>query len=464
MKNTLNIHLPRSLLCLAGLGLLATQPLFAKNPNLIVILTDDQGYNDVGFNGGTEIPTPHIDTIASNGIRFTNGYVSYSVCGPSRAGLLTGRYQDRFGFTRNPTIDPSVPHAGIPLEEKNIAEVLSPTGYQSMIIGKWHMGSHPQNHPLNRGFDEFYGFLAGGHQYFPSELTLNDLSEVSKKWEWYRTKLLRDHTRVEETEYLTDAFSREAVSFVERQACSEKPFFLYLAYNAPHAPLQATEKYLKRFKHIKDKKRRTYAAMVSAVDDGVGLLLNALEEKELMEDTIIIFLSDNGGSSKNASDNTPLRDWKASLFEGGVRVPFAIQWKNHLPAGVDYDHPVISLDILPTIAELSGSPVSSERPLDGVNLIPFLTGEKEERPHEQLFWRTLQNDDWAIRKGDIKLVRSRTKEKKADLYDLARDMVESTDLSSSMKKEKNELQTAWDNWEAQLKPLAFPANNYNWWD
>jgi arylsulfatase A-like enzyme len=204
------------LLFVSLLGFCAIQA--ASMPNLIVILTDDQGYQDVGFNGCTDIPTPNIDSIAQNGVRCTNGYVSYPVCGPSRAGLLTGRYQDRFGFTTNPTIDPSVPEAGIPLQEKNIAEVLSTAGYRSMILGKWHMGSHPVHHPLNRGFDEFFGFLSGGHDYFPDNYTLNDLSEVRKKWDWYRTKLIRNRERVEETEYLTDALSREAVAFVERQA------------------------------------------------------------------------------------------------------------------------------------------------------------------------------------------------------------------------------------------------------
>ena len=256
-----------------------------STPNLVIILTDDQGYADVGFNGCKDIPTPNIDSIAKNGVRFTDGYVSFPVCGPSRAGLLTGRYQDRFGFTTNPTIDPSNPIAGIPVEEENMAEVLRKANYKSAIIGKWHMGSHPVHHPLNRGFDHFFGFLSGGHNYFPSNYTLNDLSEVNRIWSWYSTRLMRDRERIDvEGDYLTDILTDAATAFIDRQAESDAPFFVYLAYNAPHAPLQATEKYLSRFPDIADNKRRTYAAMVSAVDDGVGRVLSSLRKHGLEED------------------------------------------------------------------------------------------------------------------------------------------------------------------------------------
>jgi arylsulfatase A-like enzyme len=456
-----------SLICLVsclGFGLAANASASAKAPNLVVILTDDQGYHDVGFNGCEDIPTPNIDTIASNGMRFTNGYVSYPVCGPSRAGLMTGRYQGRFGFTTNPTIDPAVPHAGIPLEEKNIAEVLSQSGYQSMIIGKWHLGTHPQNHPLSRGFNEFYGFLSGGHNYFPEDYDLNDLSEVKKKWDWYRTKLIHNRDKVEAKGYLTDVLSQQAVEFVERQAKSDSPFFLYLAYNAPHTPLQASERYLSRFSHIEDKNRRTYAAMVSAVDDGVGRLLAAIEKAKITEDTVIIFLSDNGGATNNTSSNLPLRGHKATMWEGGVRVPFAVQWKDHIPAGIDYDAPVISLDILATIAKLSNTPVSPERPLDGVNLIPYLTGEKEGVPHEQLTWRAFHNSDFAIRRGDLKLVREKEAKESPLLFDLGQDISESNDLSAKLKKERRAMQRLWDAWEKELEPLAFPTLADVWWE
>ena len=239
-------------------------------PNLIVIMTDDQGYADVGFNGCEDIPTPNIDAIAKNGVKFTRGYVTYPVCGPSRAGFLTGRYQGRFGFSDNPSINPNDPSAGLPVEEETIAEVLKKSNYNNAVIGKWHMGTHPRFHPLERGFDYFFGFLSGGHNYFPEKLNINDLSEVKRKWQWYATKIKENRTVVEIEDYLTDELSQSAVKYIEKQVSNDQHFMLYLAYNAPHTPLQATPKYLSRFDHIKDPKRKTYAAMVSAVDDGVG--------------------------------------------------------------------------------------------------------------------------------------------------------------------------------------------------
>ena len=215
-----------------------------RPPNLVLIVTDDQGWWDVGFNGCTDIPTPNIDRIAREGVRFSDGYVTDSVCGPSRAGLITGRYQDRFGASRNPTIDPSVPDNGVPRTERNLAELLGPRGYKTMAVGKWHLGTHPDLVPSERGFDEFYGFLSGGHRYFPEQLTLEDLSEVDRPWAWYQTKLLHNVRRVSIDEYLTDALSSAAVEFVERT--QDSPFFLYLAYNAPHTPLQAPPEYLER--------------------------------------------------------------------------------------------------------------------------------------------------------------------------------------------------------------------------
>jgi arylsulfatase A-like enzyme len=450
--------------------LLTTANVLARGPNLIIILTDDQGYADVGFNGSKDIRTPNIDTIASNGVRFTNGYVSYPVCAPSRAGLLTGRYQGRFGFTTNPTINPAEERAGIPVEEKNAAEILRQVGYTSTIIGKWHMGTHPTHHPLNRGFDEFYGFLSGGHNYFPEDLTLNDLEEVTRRWGWYHTKLLRNHTRVGTDEYLTDELSNEAVSFVDRH--HDKPFFLYLAYNAPHTPMQATEKYLNRFPNLEGK-RRVYAAMLSAVDDGVGRLLEKIRECNIEESTLIFFLSDNGGAANNASSNKPLRAHKGSLYEGGIHVPFAAQWKGTLPAGVDFHHPVISLDILATTAELTNAPISKNRPLDGVNLIPYLTGKRSGAPHTDLFWRKYDSMSRAIRRGDFKLVDANPDTDEMELYNLSEDIGEQKLLDKrkfqpaefKSSDRLSEMMKAWELWSRQLKPLAFPTLGKDvWWE
>lgn len=436
-----------------------------NKPNIIIIMTDDMGYADVGFNGCKDIPTPNIDRIANEGIRFDEGYVSFPVCGPSRAGFLTGRYQDRFGFTTNPSIDPNNPIAGLPIEEETMAQVLKKANYNNAIIGKWHMGTNAVFHPLERGFDYFYGFLSGGHHYFPEKLTLNNLSEVKKKWQWYSTKIIENRAPVEIKEYLTDALSNAAVNFIDKQVKDDQQFMLYLAYNAPHTPLQASEKYLSRFPNIKDKKRKTYAAMVSAVDDGVGRVLDALKEQALDEDTIIVFLSDNGGARNNGSDNGPLRGLKGDLFEGGVRVPFAIRWKGVIPEGNSYKNPVSSLDIMATIVAQTNVKINPERPLDGVDLIPFLTGKNNGAPHEYLFWRKWEQNAMAIRHGNYKLVANKKQDQEPpELFDLSTDISESKNLKSEKLKISKDLQKEWNNWNKELKERVFPAlGKDNWW-
>jgi arylsulfatase A-like enzyme len=452
---------------LIAAGMLSGMAAEAGKPNLVIILTDDQGYADVGFNGCSDIPTPNIDRIAADGVRFSDGYVSFPVCGPSRAGLLTGRYQNRFGFTTNPTIDPANPVAGIPLDEKNMAEVLKTAGYSSAVIGKWHMGSHEVHHPLNRGFDHFFGFLSGGHNYFPSEYTINDLTDVTEKWAWYRTRLMKDRERVDvEGDYLTDILTDAAVDFIDTKAEGGRPFMLYLAYNAPHTPMQATEKYLSRFPDIEDKTRRTYAAMVSCVDDGVGRVMDALHRHNMEEDTLVFFLSDNGGAHNNASDNGILSNGKGSLFEGGVRVPFAMQWKGTVPPGQVYAHPVISLDIMGTITALAGAREAEDKPLDGVNLIPYLTGRETGAPHEQLFWRKYDHDGISIRKGSLKLVADGQRTQKGyKLFDLSEDTSEKRDLFAKEPEKARRLIEQCDAWNGELKGTAFPTLMQDrWWE
>jgi arylsulfatase A-like enzyme len=434
-------------------------------PNLIVIMTDDMGWADVGFNGCKDIPTPNIDIIANEGVRFEEGYVSFPVCGPSRAGFLTGRYQDRFGFTTNPSIDPNNPISGLPVEEETMAQVLRKADYNSAIVGKWHMGTNPVFHPLERGFDYFYGFLSGGHNYFPDQLIYKDLSEVTSKWGWYRTKIRENRTTVETTDYLTDELSDAAVRYIKKQGGANQHFMLYLAYNAPHTPMQATKKYLKRFPNITDKKRKTYAAMVSAVDDGVGRVLNALKEQGLDEDTIIVFLSDNGGAHNNASDNGPLRGLKGDLFEGGIRVPFAMRWKGVIPEGKTYEKAVSSLDIMATIVARTNVEISPERPLDGVDLIPFVTGKDRGLPHDYLFWRKWEQKAMAVRHKNHKLVVNKKENHNIpELFDLASDPSEGTDRKSENKKTSKRLQKEWEQWNSQLKDRVFPTlGNDNWW-
>ena len=451
---------------LAAILLIATAWAFSKKikqditinkdrPNIIIILTDDQGYADVGFNGCKDIPTPNIDRIAKNGVVFTNGYVSYAVCAPSRAGLITGRYQDRFGYSRNPLYRPFDEGIGLPLTEQTLPELLQQNGYNTMGIGKWHLGVHEKFRPWNRGFNEFFGFLGGGHRYFPDEYNIVNQDSAKNEGESYRTKLIRKETRVEENEYLTDALSREAVSFIDRN--KQQPFFLYLAYNAPHAPLQATPKYLSRFDHIKNPKRKTYAAMVSAVDDGVGAVLDKLQQLQITENTIVIFLSDNGGpETDNGSDNGPLRAGKGSLFEGGIRIPFAMQWPNHIKANTKYEQPVISLDIFASIAANVGKISAPKNELDGVDLLPYLKGTKQAAPHEYLFWRQYDQKNYAIvhQFGFKQVIQ---KDSAVNLYNLKNDIEEKNSIDDKKMMGKFELQRK--KWEAKtIAPIFYGLN------
>ena len=432
-------------------------------PNLIVIMTDDQGYSDVGFNGCTDIPTPNIDAIAENGVKFNRGYVSYPVCGPSRAGFLTGRYQGRFGFSDNPSINPNDPTAGLPIDEETIAEVLKKAHYNNAIIGKWHMGTHPRFHPLERGFDYFFGFLSGGHNYLPEKLNIKDLSEVKRKWQWYSTKIIENRATVEIENYLTDELSHAAVKYIDEQASKGQHFMLYLAYNAPHSPLQATPKYTSRFDHIEDPKRKTYAAMVSAVDDGVGQILKTLKTQGIEDNTIVVFLSDNGGAKNNGSINTPLRGRKSDLFEGGIRVPFAMQWKGSIPPGMTYNKNISSLDIMATIVAQNNISIDNDRQLDGVNLIPFLKGQDTLQPHDYLFWRKIKSNAMAVLQGNQKLVKNKKNDPQA-LYNLDKDREETTNLIKRDKDRLKDMQSKWNEWSGDLIDCIFPSlSKDEWW-
>jgi len=404
-----------------------------KRPNIVVIISDDMGYADIGCQGCKDIPTPNIDSIARKGVRFTNGYVSCPVCSPTRAGLATGRYQQRFGHEYNTGPPPGGlrEQVGLPLAEVTIADVLKSAGYVTGAVGKWHLGMAPHFHPFKRGYDEFFGFLHGGHSYIDPGLgTFNPI--------------LRGTEPVDEKEYLTDAFSREAVAFVERHR--KERFFLYLAYNAVHTPMQGPERYKDSFKHIKEQKRRIYAGMLTAMDEGIGKLLAKLRELGLEKDTLLFFINDNGGPTPaNGSRNTPLRATKGTMYEGGIRVPFMVQWPGCLKAGSTYDKPVISLDILPTAAAAGGAELPSGRKLDGVNLLPYLRGEKKQPPHETLFWRSGQNH--AARKGDWKLVKMGDE---TGLFDLASDIGEKKDLKAEKPDVLKVMQDAYELWNSQM--------------
>ncbi len=443
------------MICNAGYSQKGTEE---NKPNIIVILADDLGNNDVGFNGCKDIPTPNIDRIASEGVRFSQGYVTFAVCGPSRAGLITGRYQDRFGFARTPVFAPSDPEMGLPRSEQTMAEMLKTAGYRTMLAGKWHVGAHAEvHHPNKRGFDEFFGFLAGGHRYFPEDWTIPTAYEAEGNEEHgYRTILQHNGRIVEnEKEYLTDALSREAVNFVKKN--KEQPFFLYLAYNAPHTPLQATDKYLDRFRYIADEKRRIYAAMVSAMDDGIGRVLDQLEASGMAENTVVFFLSDNGGPQPvNGSDNGVLRGGKSSWYEGGIRVPFAMRWPRKVKPGQVCDLPVISLDIFATLVANIGQSVEVRNKLDGIDLIPVITGQKESVPERTLFWSMYDRNLYVARNGNgaFKIL---TKPNGNELYNLDKDISEKNNLLKDNKDKKvyesliNELET----WKKEMRKPAF---------
>ncbi|WP_169331891.1 sulfatase [Zavarzinella formosa] len=422
-----------------------------KRPNIIMIVGDDMGYGDIGVHGVKDIPTPNIDKLSKDGVRFTNGYVSGPYCSPTRAGLLTGRYQQRFGHEFNP--GPKAEAAfGLSLKETTLPSRLKDIGYKTGMVGKWHLGFEDQFNPINRGFDEYFGFLGGAHDYFKNGMGQNAIVRGTKP--------------VEEKEYLTDAFAREAVSFIEKN--QKDPFFLYLTFNAVHTPLEASEKYLKRFESIKDEKRQKYAAMMSAMDDAIGQVLATVNKAGLEKDTLVAFISDNGGPPVNGSNNGPLHGFKATTWEGGVRVPYFIKWPAAFAGGRTLDHPVIQLDLHTTILNAAGAQAKTDWKLDGVNLLPTLTGEKKDPPHTALYWRF--GAQVAIRAGDWKLVKAnepgspvtRT-EKRLDgakLFNLADDIGEKTDLAAKNPEKVKELTELWEKWNAELVPptwLPAPA-------
>jgi arylsulfatase A-like enzyme len=419
---------------LKATALWACSPALAApaRPNIVFIAADDLGYAELGVQGCRDIPTPNIDSIAANGVRFTDGYVSCPVCSPTRAGWITGRYQQRFGHEFNPgPAQQADPNFGLPLSEVTLANQLKAAGYATGIVGKWHLGYRPEFHPQKRGFDEFFGFLGGAHPYLPTPGA---------------DPILRGTQPVEEREYLTEAFAREALDFIGRHR--NQPFFLYLSFNAVHAPLQATEKYLARFSQIQDQRRRTFAAMLSAMDDAVGQVLQRLREYKLEDNTLVVFISDNGGPTNNTSSrNDPLRGYKGQVLEGGIRVPFLMQWKARLPKGLVYREPVISLDIFPTVVAAAGASLPAN-PLDGVNLLPYLTGQSKGAPHHALYWRF--GAQAAIRKGPWKMVR--LADGQPQLYNLAEDIGESRDLASAQPAKLKELREDWEAWNRQLSP------------
>ncbi|PDH45238.1 MAG: N-acetylgalactosamine 6-sulfate sulfatase [Rhodothermaeota bacterium MED-G18] len=439
------------LLSVLSLLVISCKSSLENAPNIIIIISDDQGYADVGFHGSKEIFTPNIDRIASNGVVFSQGYVSYAVCSPSRAGLITGKYQNRFGYTRNILLAPKDSLMGLPLSEQTLPDVLNNVDYKTKAIGKWHLGAHESLVPERRGFDEFFGFLIGGHRYFPEDLTLNDLSEARRQMDGYITRIYDNGKRIDTKKYLTEELSDNAVKFIEDN--SSDPFFLYLSYNAPHTPLQATAMDLERNNHIEVEKRRTYAAMVSSMDDGIGLILDKLEEKKITDNTIVIFFSDNGGVEwYNFSDNGILRGIKGDFYEGGIRVPFTMQWPSKIKPGTIYDKPIIALDVFATVASAASAEKYIRNDIDGVDILPYITGEKSGLPHKYLYWQNPDKDIDVVRDERYKYIRI---EEEEYIFDLKNDISEEKNIINSSKPIYDRLKSQFKEWEKEMIDPVF---------
>jgi arylsulfatase A-like enzyme len=417
----------------------------ATRLNILLIVSDDQGYADVGFQGCKDVPTPHLDRLARSGVVFENGYVSHPFCSPTRAGLMTGRYQHRFGHEQNPFFDPADRREGLPTTEKLLPEFLQAAGYATGWVGKWHLGAAPEFKPSRRGFSETFGFIGGGHRF-------RDWSPDAKVE--YLVPVERNDQPVEVKDHMTAVLGSEAAAFVARHR--EQPWFLYLAFNAPHTPHEPTSERLARFAAITEPKRRAYAAQVSLLDDAIGVTLAAVRASGQEARTLVFFFSDNGGAvgGANATDNTPLRDFKGSVYEGGVKVPFVMSWPGTLAAGTRYAPMVSSLDVFATVVGVAGVPSPADRVRDSVNLVPYLTGAKSGEPHDRLFWRA-QRGQWAVRTGGEGWKLVRQEGKPDELYRLAGDVGEKHDLANAEPAKLRSLAADLAAWDKQMVPAAF---------
>ncbi len=403
-----------------------------SQPNIILIVSDDAGYGDFSMHGGKSFPTPRIDNIAKQGVLFTQGYVSASVCSPSRAGMLTGKYQQKFGHENN--IPPrSSTVNGMAISEKTIADYLKKLGYHTIAIGKWHLGYDPKFHPFKRGFNEYYGFLQGARSYWPMKKPskLNFMQEGGEKIE-------------EDFKYTTDALGQRAAKYIKDN--KEKPFFMYLAFNAVHTPMHALNEDLKKVNDpTLSKRRKILAAMTIGLDRAVGYVIDELDKQKLTENTIVVFINDNGGAASNSSFNGKLRGKKGTTFEGGTRVPFVMQWPKSISKGRKYNHPVSSLDLLSTFVNAAGCEV----PVDtvGVDILPYINGANISRPHKTLFWKRRSTN--AVRDMDWKLVTDKVGQQY--LFDIASDPTESIDLSKKNPKIFNKLLAMYKEWDSTNK-------------
>ncbi|MBD1420871.1 sulfatase [Sphingobacterium chuzhouense] len=429
------------LFCISKVSITYAQETIGK-PNVIVIVSDDAGYADFGCYGGKEIPTPNIDALAKSGTLFTDAYVSASVCAPSRAGILTGMYQQRFGFEHNVSKLPVAPYTqedvGMDIDIKTIGNQMQHNGYHTIALGKWHMGDDARYFPLQRGFDEFYGFVGGHRDFFGYK------GQAPSP-----TQALYDNDKIvpeSEVTYLTDMLTDRAVSFVKANA--QQPFFMYLAYNAVHTPMNAKQELLDKFSHITNPERRAYAAMMASLDEGVGALVDALKKQNIYDNTLIVFINDNGAATNNSADNGKLRGLKGSKWEGGTRVAYIMQYPNYIPAGKKYHKMVSGLDIMPTAVGAANGQLIAGQITDGKNLLPYINGKIKKAPHSDLFWR--RGIAAAVRSGKWKLIRSGDTNPVL-LFNLEKDISETKNLANSHQGKVKKLLRKLEAWEKTIE-------------
>lgn len=464
-----------------------------RRPNIIILMADDLGYYDISHHGNPDIQTKHIDALARQGLDCTRAYATAPSCAPSRAGFLTGRYQQRFGFenqlherlprnrlelwwARNLLRShpwkikklPAVPkerdriRQGLPPTEITLAELLQKEGYRTGIIGKWHLGSVEHALPHKRGFDEHYGFYASHSLFAPEKspgiVDLRNPADWTDKHIWSGQRegdcaIVRNGEVVEESGYITQRFAEEAVRFLEEN--QDHPFFLYVPFSAPHTPFQAPQEYCDQFQHIEDPVKRVYYAMIAALDDAVGAIHQKVEQLSLAENTLIFFLSDNGGAEyTKATDNAPLNGGKITAFDGGLRIPMFVQWKGVLPAGGKYDPMVSTLDVFATVCAVTQTGLPGDRVYDGVDLMPFWLERTDGAPHETLFWKG--GDNAVVIQKNWKLLFNEQR-KQTMLYDLNQDPFEMKDLTLQLPEKVAELREVHRSWYATMPGPMWPA-------
>ena len=473
----------------------AQSPVKSKRPNIVMIIVDDLGKAEVSAYGSNYMQTPNIDKFAEQGVKFTDCYVTSPVCSPSRASILTGRYPNRFGFetqlmeyypknTMTYTIgkkmiksdrnvldtEPIYPHKedigkqGIPPSEITIAELLKTKNYNTAYIGKWHVGYAPELIPNNRGFDYQYGFYGAFTRYFEKKNTPGTVTYIqdifTSRYQWKKGKrkgtsaILRNNVEIKEDRYLTDAFLDEAVDYMADNKDKKDPFFLCVAFNAPHVPFQAAKKYYDMHTDTKDENKRVYYAMIHALDDAIGKLMNKMTAMGLDDNTLVFFISDNGAATyTGATDNYPYKGGKMNWFEGGINVPFMVKWKGHISEGLVYDKPVSSMDMFGTIAEIADLKLPDDRIYDGVNLLPFINDTKKGYPHETLYWRA--DHFYAMRNKDWKFLMSK-RDNWAELYQISKDKYEHIDLKKENSDTLKTMLKDFNQWQKGLIDPLWP--------